>query len=426
MAKRMNFAPIIAILALVVVTREPANAQPAAFPKDGRALSLRVLQDRLQACTHSGICASETVLMGYMTRVDGFVIDRTGNDVIIIGRAESDRPTLLSEDLIVALQSVFDRFATREGNTIYVTAPGVSLDPQPDTLRKLGRISTRIDAEQEADGLSDAIKTWRDACADPQTARVFGLPSSGIARAMLDVDYDLKWFGSGAKRPVIPDFRSLADLRYETVRAALEDDIKAPLRMASMSRFWIYPTPLTFMADDSAALLGQEFGLQLLTEEQMIDAEGNRTGTQAAEPLAAQWAGLMTGWIPSLARADRDWNRVSAFARMLAVFGVLRDRAALETAGLSLDWLVKDYLPLLGNVPPTYAGHAHVVRYERSVELKDGIWTREVTMPSCGGVDMSVPILPDARRPDPDLIVAQAARRSMDARPPEARLYWDF
>ncbi|MDC1288237.1 DUF1598 domain-containing protein, partial [Gammaproteobacteria bacterium] len=183
----------------------------AVLPEHGRALSMRVLQERLQTCQGSTPCEAEVTHLANLKRIDGFVIDRENNDLVLIGQVDPTWPKLHLDDLVTALRSAWHRYAKREGNTLYLSSPGVSIDPQPEVIARLQQISQFLNSSNTDTVRDQGLADWHQACHLPQKVRVEGIPfHTRSAATMLHVDYDLKRIADASLDLGIQNFHSLA------------------------------------------------------------------------------------------------------------------------------------------------------------------------------------------------------------------------
>jgi len=112
---------------------------PQALAARGRAVSLK----QLQASVRAGNSQSVYNLCG-ITRLDGYVLDRDSRDVVVYGVVDPNLPALRLDDFVVALRAAKLVYGRREGRTIYYSAPGCSIDPNPDTLRRLQGVAHEL------------------------------------------------------------------------------------------------------------------------------------------------------------------------------------------------------------------------------------------------------------------------------------------
>ncbi|MHC4789284.1 MAG: hypothetical protein ACYS8K_08815, partial [Planctomycetota bacterium] len=162
---------------------------------DVRMVSLKALVSKLKGYRDRwDQRPGELRTLGGLTRIHGFMRERTTGDLTLIGRVETGAPPILFDDFTVGLRTVW-----REGLT-----PGCSLDPDP-----------------------------RDP-GGPQVREVVRVPEdSPFALTMLRADYAMKRIMAGAKGEHlgIPGYRTIADCAFARGFT--------PGRAAS--RFWLFP-----------------------------------------------------------------------------------------------------------------------------------------------------------------------------------------
>ncbi|MGH8551340.1 MAG: hypothetical protein ACRERU_22575 [Methylococcales bacterium] len=70
-----------------------------------QAVSLRGLQEKLQACRKPTDCPSKLMPFEGLTHIMGYLIDRPNQDIIVFGQSLPDRPPLNVEHFIIALRN---------------------------------------------------------------------------------------------------------------------------------------------------------------------------------------------------------------------------------------------------------------------------------------------------------------------------------
>jgi hypothetical protein len=114
----------LAILLLFFVASPVVAEQYTAF-------SLKVAQQQIEQFGAAWRERAPAVLtLGGINRVDGFVYDSKGGDLILVGERDERRATLTSDDLVAAL-----RARLHQGKW-----PLVSIDPTPETDRLKCRV----------------------------------------------------------------------------------------------------------------------------------------------------------------------------------------------------------------------------------------------------------------------------------------------
>lgn len=417
-----QFAFLLALAAGLGLPQWCAAAEP--LFQHGRAVSLRVLQDQAIACQHTGQCADAVTHLGFLRRIDGFLIDRENKDLVLIGQIDPNWPKLHLQDFVIALRDAWHRYCKQRGNTLYLTDPGVSIDPYPKVIARLQEVGQMLDQAEGVEALDRELQRWHRVCHLPQKVRVEGIPfHTRFAATMLEVDYDLKRVADGSIELEIDGLQSLASRHLAAARLSIGTG--EPLDLSTMSRFWFYPKPLRVRADESAAIIEPDFGLKVLTEEEYLDVSGQIIGKGSPESHARAFAESVSASFSEIAERRPAWRDLDNLAWGVALARTIRHRAALREAGLDIAWLLDEFVVPKTTVSNTVPGHSNVQRedYRRAVE--GGYVVGALRIPSCGGVEMAARIEPANFRPSgPDVRAIHS--RVSENRPHNDVLYWDF
>lgn len=240
---------------------------------------------------------------------EGWKVDMHGN---VVG-ATSNRPVLTIDDLMVAL---------RVAEAANASGISCSIDPTPEGLQRYKQIASQLSARG---GPQAAAKQMEDAVG-PQTITVTGVPAtSHFARVIVAADFRMKRLGMNLEPAPVDGMPSyLAMLRGHGSSTL-------------MPRWWLAPSyePLQRDADGLAwEIRGQ--GVRCLTEQDFLDANGQKQHSGKAEPIAQKWADTFSKKFDELAGED------SAFGQLrnvmdLAVVGALVAKERLgERSGLEM------------------------------------------------------------------------------------------
>ncbi len=394
------------------------------LPDRGRALSLRVLQERAKACQRNGNCEEAVTHLAFLRRIDGFVLDPEHRDLVLFGQVDQSWPKLHVQDLVIALRDAWHLYGRRIGNTVYRSNPGVSIDPNPQVIKRLQEIGSVLNGLADGADLDRGLESWHQVCHLPQRVRVEGIPSqTRFADTMLKVDYDLKRIADGSVDFTLDGFQSLSARYLEAAKQALNEGAAAQL--STMSRFWFYPKPLKVRADETAALIVPPFGLKVLTEEEHLNKRGQIKGKGTGNPHAEAFANSVSDLIPRIAQSRPVWRELDNLAWMVALARTIRYRRALEQSGLDLVWLLNNFAMTDTQVPETVPGHSNVQRYDYQQAISYGYVVGTLRLPSCGGVEMDIKVdektfLSANRR------LRGVYRHVNISRPDSNVLYWDF
>lgn len=348
-------------------------AVPAALSEftELRAVSLKQLEAALAKAhaEHQPVPQEVTYLAG-LQRVQYVFVYPERNDIVIAGPAEgwkidalgnvvgvsTNRPVLLLDDLIVALRS---------GEVSRVEAITCSIDPTPEGIKRLQELNSQLqtigDRDQTLGMIEDAL--------GPQVITVTGVPTtSHFARTMVAADFRMKRLAMNFEpAPVdgLPSFLSMLSGRGRGMSN-------------TMPRWWLAPNyePLA-RTEDGLAWELRGPGVKCMTEEDYVDAAGEKHHTGKAGGPAAKWANNMTEKFSELADHDSSFGHLRN-AMDLAVIGALIEKEQLvKQAGAELPRLLHEQSLDRFPTPKHTSSKASAVR-------KSGAWV----ISASGGVEM--------------------------------------
>ena len=221
-----------------------------------RAISLRVLQERLEAHGAKGPRPKELLHFAGITRVEGYVVDEVKHDVILFGQVNPTLPPLYLDDFVIALRNATLKYAHLKGNTYYYSDPGCSIDPDPKVMGKLDSLAGKIIQKSYPGGIDKGIEEWHDICRSPQQVRVLGIPfHTHFSKVMVKADYDMKGLVDGCDDLDIPGFDSLSDITLAKAKSYIIQGKPIPIPLSSMNRFWFYPGENLYEEDEGIILI---------------------------------------------------------------------------------------------------------------------------------------------------------------------------
>jgi hypothetical protein len=429
------------LAALCCLLAGPVAPAQEAPPTNHRAVSLAVLQQSLRAAR--GRPAPGLLVLCGLTWVEGYTLDPHTRDLIVFGTVDAAAPPLSTEDFAVALRSAWGRYAVRRGGTLFVTDPGCSIDPNPDTFRRLSQIAAQVGASGDDESIEEALDQWCAISKEPQKVRVEGIPfHSHFGRALVDADYSMKRLVDGSMTLDIPGFRSLMDsvMEASAAEAAQTGEISGPT--ASFNRFWFYPGRNRYGVDgDTVTLL--DCPVTLLTEEQYLTGRGV-AGRGRPGPLALQFAESFTAHYPEIAAREPRYQQLEGLFRFVALAKVMEYRRV----AVDLSYLLDRFPVARTPVPEALPGVCRVKYLEQQYGPAEGGVTQRLWLPSCGGVRIAVKVEPSdfvslgpapsagrhadtpqaGARATPRRTAAPGPKRSpaLAARPSPKALYWDY
>jgi hypothetical protein len=396
---------------------------------DGRALSLRVLQQTLESLSPGESLSDEITNLGGMKRPCGYVIDTATHDVILVGCSSPSAPSLHLDDLIIALRNAWWEYAETKGNTQYYSYPGCSIDPDPKTFQMLQQLANEILSTTTIEEVEEKLEKWDDLCERPQKVRVMGVPfDSRFAQVMVKADYDMKTIVDGSDDSLnIPGFKSLVDMTLDKIKPAVIQGKPITIPLFTLNRFWFYPGENVYLAGDLAAVI-DECPVMLLSEEEYLHRSGGRVGSGRANPLAQEFCESFSDHYGELAEQRPIYAELENLYRLVAVAMLMHDRNATVKAGLDLDYLLNEYPVAESKVDRTLDGRSHVKEFMHREDFDGGYSELHLWLPSCGGVGIEINPKKAEYKKGPQVIkeLDSITKRVFETRPGANALNWNF
>jgi hypothetical protein len=286
----------------------PGVDGPVATASPLRKISLRRLERALGERHRQGNEPDQAMqFLAGLQRVRYVFVYPDSSDIVLAGPAEgwrlgesgdvlgieSGRPVLRLADLLTAWRAI--AAAAEDGQAITC-----SIDPAPEGL-------VRIQELTAGGGLTAGQATLAELERQlgPQDITVTGVaPESHFARLMVAADFRMKRLAMGFERPPISGLPGYLQL-VKSARGAPPTDL--------LPRWWLAPRYDALGRDaDGLAWELRGPGVQCLTEDSRLAADGQVEGTGAAGASARQWAQNMT-------------DRYEALSERLPVFAELRN-----------------------------------------------------------------------------------------------------
>ncbi len=362
--------------------------------EEGRALSLRVLQQKLQSIPRGSSIPSDIARLCGITRLSGYVIDKEAPDIILVGEAIPSDPPLYLNEFIVALRSANLVYAKKSGNTITYSDPGCTIDPDPKILGQLNDIGQRIHSTQEREKVEKLLQEWHRVCRKPQKVGVFGVPfNSRFAWLMVKADYDMKLLVDGKDSLAVPGFQSLTDMDLAEVRSAVIQGKPINIPLSTMSRFWFYPGEYCFQVDDLGGVI-VKLPVVLLAEEEYLVKNKRVQGTGRVDPRAGKFCDRFSTHYDEIADQRPIYRELKNLYRTFAVAKLMECENCFRAAGIDLDYFLHEYRVGSTEVEQKLPGRSNVKRFAHREEYANGYSEVRLWLPSCGGVGMAIECKP--------------------------------
>jgi hypothetical protein len=382
-----------------------------------RALSLRVLQEKLARDGGDGNQDNNLRHLCGLSIISGYVIDDGSNDMILFGRVDSRRPPLHTEDLAVALRNAWLKYARVEGDTMYYANPGCSIDPDAAILQELHRAAGRISPGESEEV---ALIQWSRVCTRPQVVSIMGVPSSHFAQIMIEADYLMKKLVGGSESLKLDSFESLIDMSMAQAKAAVLQNSNARLSVQSLDRFWFYPGKIRY-AEDAGIVELETCPVILLSEQEHLHGvKVMRTGQ--VDPLALRFAASFSTLYGRIAEEKPIYYELEGLFRMVALAKI----AYHQNLQVDLNYLLSQFPVSRAAVPTRLPGISNIRRFEHRQGIPNGYRILKLRIPSCGGVDIAINVTSSDLFKDPTGNLRALGPSLLATRPSSRSLHWDF
>ncbi len=343
-----------------------------------RKISLRRLEREVQLRLETGLPLPEEMhVLAGLERIQYVFVYPEQQDLVLAGPAgpwhpdsegrilsdQTGLPVVRLDDLVVVFRHTLQKPDARFGCNITPTEEGLKrlreyLDQRKDKPlrpgeedRWLAEMRTRLGRQKiEVNGL------------DPRTR---------TARILVEADYHMKLIGMGLAEGV-PGVRSYLGL------------IEAPKGMApppmEVLRWWftLYYEAVLASPDHLAfALQGQ--GIRVLSENEMLTAEGQRVHTGQAEPINRLFAKSFTDHLEDLARKYPLYGELRNIGDLAVVAALVRNERLAEQVGWKAAYFLDPagYPVPLGQAPAEVESVVNSRQFNRRYILagvSGGVW----------------------------------------------------
>ncbi len=285
-----------------------------------RYVSLVALEKEFgQLLSEDKTISEELFYLAGLQRIDFILVFPDEQDLVIAGPAEnfvrdavgrmigvaSGRPTLRLDDFIVALRTV--------GKAKQL---GCSIDPVPQRLAELQNF-IRMGEPATVDVVEARFRQM-DEILGLQTVRIDGVPSdSHFATILVEADYRMKRIAIGLENPQVKGLKSHLAMLGTSGN--------------TMQRWWFVPfyESISCSGDRMAfQFAGQR--AQLLAEEEIADASGNRSGAATTKKSTQAYAKQFTEKFSQLADASPVFGELQNLIDWMVLAALLRKEQVPE------------------------------------------------------------------------------------------------
>jgi hypothetical protein len=404
--------------------KTPSKSQPPS--SEGRALSLRVLQERLTACQGKGSCPLELTQLAGINRVYGYVVDEVNHDIILIGRVDNRLPHIYLEDFIVALRNAWLKYAVLKGNTYYYSNPSCSIDPNPEVIQKLQAIGGKILGNPSTSDMEKGIEAWHKICRFPQKVRVMGIPfDTHFAWVMVKADYDMKRLVAGSDSLSIPGLISLSDMTLSKIKSDIVQGRPTSIPLSTMNRFWFHPGENSYKENKGIVII-KNCQVTLLTEEEYLHKSGKIAGKGRPNTMAQEFASNFTARYAKIAKQRPIYAELENLFRFVALGKIINFKSPQKEAALDLGYLLNHCPIPKKSVSRHLEGRSNVKHFEHRQDLQGGYKIIQLWLPSCGGVSIEIEISQKDFVKDTTGKLSELRAIVLNDRPTPDALFWDY
>jgi hypothetical protein len=312
-----------------------------------RKVSLAKIIAAVQAANDGRPLSPDVLFLGGLERITHVFVDPDAHDIILAGpgdamtvdaagnvvAATSGRPLLQLEDLAVALRAID---AARSGGM------KCSIDP---TAEGIARLQALLRAQKTIGPNPDATLVAMQNAVGAQRVTVGGVPGdSRFARVLVAADYRLKRIGMGLEPSGITELPSYLSMVPPGSPSA-----------TSLPRFWLEADyePISRDPDELAWRINGR-RMKCLTENDLVDAAGERAAKAAPDANAKKWCDLMTTNYDRLAGKQPVFAELVNCVDLAVIAALVHGRQLAGRAGLDLAPLIDaKTLPLPSYDVPT-------------------------------------------------------------------------
>lgn len=255
--------------------------------------------------------------------------DGTPGDIVLAGPAgdwnidpfgrilstESGQPIVRLDDLLTLLRRI------QQTKSTYF---GCAINPRPAALAATQAYLDQTAAKPLAPGRRDAWLEKIRSTMGRQDVEIFGLdPTTRVARVLVEADVHMKLVGMGLEDGVT-GVESYLDSAKNAARAGV-----SPSSMAVL-RWWFalnYQGMKTAPNGNAYELIGD--GVCVLSENEMLAAQGQRIHTGQSDPLNQQFAESFTAHFAALA------DKYPVYGELRTIFDLALTLAIIDADGLT-------------------------------------------------------------------------------------------
>lgn len=251
------------------------------------------------------------------------------NDILLVGPAEGWKvdenanivgvttglPVLHLEDLLITFRSLAQ--ARQEGISC-------SIEPTDEGRRNLEQFLNKVKGQS----FSPAVAEGMEQALGAQQIKLTGIPGdSHFARVLVASDYHMKRLAMNFDKAPVPGLPGFLDL-LQTKRTKLTN---------MMPRWWLACNyePL-LRSEDGLTWELRGPGVKAMTEDDLIAADGSAKASGKKNPVAQQWADMMTAKYEELSLKNSVFADLRNLMDMAVIAALIDQEGLLEKVGCSI------------------------------------------------------------------------------------------
>lgn len=406
---------ILALIIFAVFFTPPSFAREAVRSFDPArsgiriCLSLRVLASQARLNPRK-VQVRELTGIGWL---EGYVIDPENRDIILIGRRHPNWPYIHLDDLVANMRNVW-------GNK---QDPYCSLDPRPEDIRKLNRVSAEMARAKGSNQKQDSLKRFKKAIG-PQTVVVGGVPrNSRHAHIMIDADYHMKKLSKALVS--IPGIPSCLDISLQNAEQSIRKG-GSPEMGLSMSRFWFHVAEDDPVFQEANGIVWLDrCSVVVLTEKQRAGSDGALYDSGEEDPVSRLFAGNLTKRFRQASHEVPVYAQLENLFRLNALLRAVYFRNAVNAARLDIRFLLERYAYQAEyKMPDFMEGLANAKELKGRERKGNRIEEYTLSTIACGGVSMEMPVKQDRFIKTPNTPLDSIKKAILSSRPSPDTLSW--
>jgi hypothetical protein len=404
-------------------TKSTTSPDTASEQTGLRKISLPRLEREVASRLAKGEALDEEIrYLAGLQEVRYILVYPEDHDIVVVGPAEewrtdefgravgtqTGRPVMQLEDLAVILRACY---SDSQNHGLF----GCGIYPRAERLQQVQEFLNRSAAAGPIE--PSQRNRWLGELRDqlgPQDIQIFGIhPGSRVAHVLVEADYRMKLIGIGLEPAAVQGIPSYFDLLGQPDDARLD-------RPIDTLRWWFmlnYDAILTSDQSDAFELRGGR--VQVLSENELLTATGQRVHTGQSDPINAQFAKNFTEQYRALSDRDVNFADLAGIFDLAVVAGLLRGYEIPKSVG----WTMSTFLD-----PDEYIVSLNPAPLTVETVLNHRVYRgRHIMAAISGGVHVNPwkVVSADRLQPDSDGSLKRFRSGTEPARPADARWWWD-